>query len=259
MDRIKINEHDVLELCRCYKCDCSTYPICTWLGEPCKLCFDIETFSHFDADQGKPGLFLNGLEHQHARLRHHQLTIVNRRPLVKTRIQEIKTDGNGDCLYECIALALNRYISSTVSLQKIAIADLRFLVSQLQTNETYEAYKTLASTGEYDCLAKVRNIRGFKNVIQDCGAVVGPENCLWGDENTLGIFSNAFHLRFVVFDEHGKLLQVVGQQEYGHTILLRLNRVRAGEEHFTLLQFNGETIIKQHEWLWLKKSLGLKI
>jgi len=257
MNGVKINDQDLLELCRCYKCDCATYPVCTWLGEPCSLCFNVNTFAHFDADASKPSLFKNGANHQREQQREQQLTLMDKRPLVKTSIQEIKTDGNGDCLYECIALALNHYLSPHVAREKITVGDLRFFVSQRQTDATYEAYKNLAVTGDYECLAKVRNIRGFKNVVQQCGSEVGPEHCLWGDENTLGIFSDAYRLRFVVFNERGALLQMVGVPEYAHTILLRLNRVRVGEEHFTLLQFNGHTILKQHEWLWLKKSLSI--
>jgi hypothetical protein len=257
MNGVKINEQDLLELCRCYKCDCATYPVCTWLGEPCSLCFNVNTFTHYDSDSAKPSLFKNNADHQREQQREQQLTILDKRPLVKTRIQEIKTDGNGDCLYECIALALNRYLSDGVAREKITVADLRFFVSQRQTNATYEAYKNLAATGDYECLSKVRNIRGFKNVIQQCGGNVGPENCLWGDENTIGVFADAYRMRFVVFDERGALLQMIGEPEYVHTILLRLNRIRVGEEHFTLLQFNDQTVLKQHEWLWLKKSLRI--
>lgn len=255
MDQINISQNDLLELCRCWKCDCTTYPICTWIGSPCKECFNVHTFCHFDADK-QVSKFKNTLADQHEQQR--RIASSEPRPLLKTRIEEIKTDPLGDCLYECITRALNRYLGP-VAMANITIADLRFFASTMQTEETYQAYKNVAAASDdsYGCVAKTRGLRAFKNVVQLSGNEVGPENCLWGDENTITIFSDAFRLRFVIFDQRGQMIQLIGQQEYAHTILLRLNRLRPGEEHFTLLQFNNETILKQHEWAWLKKNLHL--
>lgn len=137
---------------------------------------------------------------------------------------------------------------------------MRRAAARYQTQHTFTAYQALAADQpEYRCISKSRTLRGFKNVMQRCGEDVGPEHCLWGDENTLNVFSKLFQLRFVVFNDKGQLVQRVQDAvRVNHTVLLRLNRSRPGEEHFSLLRFNGETILQDHEWNWLKNRLNLK-
>ncbi len=245
MDQIQLSEVELLELRRCYHCDCASYPLCTWIGEPCKECFCTETFTHYDPDERHPGQFKTQNAHRPVK-----------RALLHTRVSEIKTSEDGDCLYDCLALAFNRYLLQGVATQPITVSDLRIFASRCQTEATFAAYKVLAeSTNDYECISKTRTLRGFKNIVQQCGSDVGSERCLWGDENTLTFFSESYRIRFVVFNERGQLIQIIGSLDYGHTILLRLNRKDVQSEHFTLLQFNNETILQQHEWFWLKRKV----
>jgi hypothetical protein len=253
--QINITSAEMSELCRCYRCDCTTYPICTWFGEGCSDCMDMTHLQHYSPNVNKPG-------------EHLQSTTADTtppqpppelRPLVRTYIEEIKTQPNGDCLYEAIVHALNYYVRSAKD-ALITIEDLRSAAARKQTPDTFAAYQALAANQpEYRCISRSRTLRGFKNVIQRCGDVVGPEHCLWGDENTLEIFSRLFLFRFAVFNDKGKLVQQIeALRGVNHTVLLRLNRARPGEEHFSLLRFNGETILQAHEWNWLKNRLNIK-
>ena len=245
--QIHISSQEMAELCRCYRCDCTTYPVCTWLGEPCEECFDVVKFLHYEPDVSKPG--------QHNK-EIHESSPTEPRPLVRTLIEEIKTQPSGDCLYEAIVHALNHYVRSGTM---ITIQDLRDAASRYQTQHTFEAYQVLAEDQpEYRCVSRSRTLRGFKNIMQRTGETVGPEHCLWGDENTLGIFSKLLKMKFAVFNDKGQFRQTI-QAERGskHTILLRLNFSRPGEEHFTLLRFNGETVLQEHEWNWLKNRLKI--
>lgn len=252
-NEINISDAEWLELSRCYRCNCATYPVCTWLGEPCNECFSALEFQHLAP--AEPGCFSTPP---------HSAASPPPRGLTHTRIEEVGTSGNGDCLYDCVAKALNHYIPlQRVATQHISIGDLRQFVSRRQTPATFDAYKVAAvgdADGSYECLSKVKTLRGFKNCIQHCGSDVGAQKCLWGDENTLNIISSAFRLRFAVFDERGALLQSVngeGAAAPKHTVLLRLNRSVDGEEHFSLLTFNRQTVLQSGEWAWLKKTLKL--
>lgn len=245
---IPISADELEEICRCYHCDCSTYPVCTWQGEPCAECFHTETMTHLDPQDSSPGKY-------HKKRGGNNQQIIPR-PLTKTYIEEIFTRPNGDCLYECIALALNEYLDDRRATYRITVDDLRAYVSRCQTNQTFEAYQALARhQSEYRALVNVRSLRGLKNVIRQTGTTVGPEHCLWGDENCLNIFSEGYKLRFAVFDEKGVLVQTIGNERYPHTILLRHNRSHAGEEHFTLLKFNDQTVLQRNEWNWLEKRM----
>lgn len=247
MDRIELSEVELLEMNRCFHCDCSTYPICTWIGEPCKECFNTDSFTHYNPDV-RPGLFQT------------RNTVNTEKRIIKnTKVSEIKTSNDGDCLYDCFARALNRYLRKGIANKEITIADMRMFVSRYQTPDMYNAYKTLAeSSSDYECIAKTHSLRSFKNIIQQCGNNVGAEKCLWGDENTLNIFSEIYRIRVVVFNERGQLLQIIGTDELRHTILLRLNQQQKAEEHYTLMQFNNQTILQKHEWIWLKKYLHIQ-
>jgi hypothetical protein len=243
-----ISGAELNELCRCYRCNCATYPVCTWFGEPCNECVDIGTLHHYQPNIAKPG--------EHKKGEAEALSISDPRPLTRTIIEEVKTQPTGDCLYEAIMHALNHYVTALL----ITIKDLRTAASRYQTQDTFEVYRVLsANQPEYRCVSSSRTLRGFKNIMQRCGESVGVEHCLWGDENTLNIFSKLFKLQFAVFNDKGQLVQLVkAARGLHHTVLLRLNRSRKGEEHFSLLRFNGETILQAQEWNWLKNRLGLK-
>lgn len=237
-----VQPHEVQELTKCFYCDCATartsHGVCTWHGEPCKECFDIKTYQHLTPDADHPGLF-KPVNTNNTRLRQ----------IEYPRIAEIQTDPNGDCLYDCLSKALGG----------IPIEALRAFVARSQTQSTFEAYKTIAKHSEgYEVLHRVKTLRGLKNTMQRCGATVGSSDCLWGDENALHILSNGYLLRFAVFDTSGKLIQKVEPDLPNvRTILLRLNRMRQGSEHFTLLTFNRQTLLQSHEWTWLCNQLQL--
>lgn len=245
-----VRHSEIAEINKCFQCDCETIAagICTWQGEPCLECFDVATYCHLQSNPNRPGLF----ERNSA---NHQNYSPENRPQ-KGSIKEIMTDGNGDCLYECIARAL-----STTGTSRITISELRAFVSRNQTEDTFNAYKIVAKhdeQGSYNCLKKVRTLRGLKNVIQRCGAHVGAENCLWGDENALHILSNGYRLRFAIFDNTGKIVQLVEptQHNASRTVLLRLHRQIKNCEHFNLLTFNDHTLLHNYEWNVLKQLLA---
>jgi len=244
---IKVSDAEIAELCRCYRCDCKTYPICTWFGEPCAECFDVAKLKHHKPNMNRPGEHAPEIEEEEAI-----------RSLVRTYIEEVRTQPSGDCLYEAIAHALNHYVRSNVW---ITTHDLREAASRYQSAETFSAYQALATDQpEYRCISKARTVRGFKNIMKRCGDEVGPEHCLWGDENTLEVFSRLFKVKFAVFNDKGQLVQRVAASVFPrikHTILLRLNQSRPGEEHFSLLRFNGETILQPNEWNWIQNRLNL--
>lgn len=244
-----VQKREIDELCKCYKCDCETADcgICTWFGEPCAECFDLTTYSHLQPNPRHPSRFLKNSHHPEKL----------RRSVSHAEIEEISTDGNGDCLYECIATAL-----STTGLHRISISDIRAFVARKQNDETFSIYKSLAGRTrsntdfeEYQCLKKVRTLRGFKNVIQRCGANVGPDECMWGDENTLQVLADGYRLRFAIFDHTGNLIQIIEPNQENRSavcsVLLRLYRHTVGNEHFNLLRFNNQTLLSQHEWEWL--------
>jgi hypothetical protein len=240
-----VQPHEIKELTKCFYCDCATDKtgVCTWHGEPCKECFDVTTYQHYQVDPNHPGLFTQSTARNELRRIEHP------------RISEIPTDPNGDCLYDCVSKALGG----------VPISDLRAFVSRSQTQDTFEAYRTISRNSPgYDVLQKVRTLRGLKNTIQRCGSTVGSNECLWGDENAIQILSNGYLLRFAVFDTTGKMIQNVEPEPLGtpsktpsRTVLLRLNRSTAGSEHFTLLTFNRQTLLQAHEWLWLSQQLRL--
>lgn len=157
--------------------------------------------------------------------------------------------GDGDCLYEALAKALNHYIVR----EKLTIAELRFFVSQQQTQERFQSYKALEK--EYPAIEKTKTLREFKNVIQQCGSNTGPAKCMWGDENTLDIISNAYHLRFAIFNEKGRVIQTIEPKlpkRARRTVMLRINQSMPGYEHYSLFMFNQETLLLDNEWNWIK-------
>lgn len=240
-----VQPEEVAELNRCYRCDCKTRStrVCTWQGEPCKECFSFVTYQHFLPNPAEPGLYVKV-----------ERPLVNRAIPRSLQISEIPTDGNGDCLYDCIARALG------TDTEWVPIADLRSFVARKQTTDNFSAYKTLASQSEeYSVLSRVRSLRGFQNVIRRCGSDVGPEECLWGDENVLNIISTAYKVRFAVFDDRGKIIQIIMPEETigePHTILIRLSRRVKQSEHYTLLSLNGQTLLQPSEFAVLLQQIG---
>jgi hypothetical protein len=185
------------------------------------------------------------------------ITVPTRLADSDNRIEEIATDGNGDCLYECISRAL-----SGGKTPGVTIAALRAFVARSQTDDTYTAYRVVSRQDDgagYDCIKKVRSLRGLKNTIQLCGAQVGADKCLWGDENAIHIIANGYRLRFAIFDNSGRIVQIVEPEETPpktpKTVLLRLHRQISHCEHFNLLTFNNHTLLDQHEWDWLYRRL----
>lgn len=242
-----VREEEIQELTRCYYCDCQTINtgVCTWQGEPCKRCFDMVTYRHLQPNDAEPGLHITGSSPPS-----------RKRQITKIQIEEIPTDGNGDCLYACIVRALGN------GRNQLSVEELRAFVARMQTDDMFHAYKTLAArtsdqSSDYPALERVRSLRGFQNVIRRCGKNVGADQCLWGDENTLNIVSNAYHLRFIIFDDQGKIMQVINANSPTvHTILLRLSSALKNSEHYTLLKFNDQTLLQPHEFTCLIERIN---
>lgn len=237
------SNEELKELFRCHLCDCETRRcgICFWQGQICLECFCTTNFSHRQYDPSRPG------QHDTRGIP----PTATPRPVTHPRMSEIQTEGNGDCLYESIAKAL--VLDRHIHVAAVSPQSLRLFVSKCQKPEHFAAYKVTYA----DALKRVHTLRGFKNSIQLCGKDVGPENCIWGDENTIHILSNQFQLRLVVFDQRGQMIQKIEPESLAsaRTILLRLNRQLKNNEHFSLLAFNGQTLLEEQEWLWLKQKL----
>jgi hypothetical protein len=248
---VTLTSDELKELAKCYKCDCTTRGLCTWQGEPCTECFNLNTYAHL-----QPGNNI-GTHASSEASGQQQAT----REITKPQIEQVSTKPNGDCLYECIACALNELVDIRDGGRPITIDDLRAFVSRSQNSETFGVYRTLADEQpEYACLRSAHTLRAFKNIIRRCGRDAGPRGCLWGDENTLHAIAEAYRLRFAVFNEKGRLIQQVQvpSQECPvmRTVLLRLNNLSPGEEHFELLQFNGHSLLLDNEWGWISQRLG---
>lgn len=247
---ISISPNELAELTRCYRCDCMTGPMCTWQGEPCTECFDLSSYCHKNPDPREPG----------KHVREHVAELQPEVPIVDARIKIIPTKPTGDCLYECIVIALNALVLRNIAHTRITIDDLRSLVSRKQTEDSFHAYRALShDQPEYLCLQQTKTLRAFQNIVRVCGRDVGAEHCLWGDENSIHVIANTYRLRIAVFNEKGKLAQFVKPESHtpARTIVLRLNRSSPGEEHFELMQFNRHTLLYESEWRWLCKRLGL--
>lgn len=236
------SNEELKELYKCYLCDCETSSsgICSWQGEPCKECFDKEGFRHRQYDKNNPGKYIRNVEQQQ-----------QQRQITHPKMNEIQTRGNGDCLYESISKAL--VLNFGYHHEAISVDMLRNYVSRLQTSDNFEAYKSAY------CMKGVRTVRSFKNLVQQSGEQIGPDKCLWGDENVLGIISNGYRIRFVVFDHLGKMIQTIEPEDSrsNRTILLRLDRQVQNCEHFNLLTFNKQTLLQETEWMTLRRILQL--
>mgnify|MGYP001073990057 CR=1 FL=1 len=236
---------ELKDLYKCFFCDCKTLScgICTWQGEPCKECFDKDIFQHRAYDPNNPGKYLRNNSSS------------SPREVMYPKMSEIQTNGNGDCLYESIskALVLNYGYHNTM----VSIDMLRNYVSRLQNMANFEAYKV--TYGGDGCMKDIRTLRAFKNLVQYNGEQVGPDKCLWGDENVLNIISNGYLIRFVVFDHSGEMIQTIkpDNSQAARTILLRLNRQLRNCEHFNLLTFNKQTLLQEQEWNALKQILKI--
>ena len=167
----------------------------------------------------------------------------------------IKAKANGDCLYESISLAFSK---------KISVQELRNLVANLQTYDTFMIYKSisLASEGnEYNIIQRAESLEDFRQLVRQCGQDKGANNCIWGDENALYHISNSLNVSFIIFNSKGCFMQQidpnhgVSQKRY---IMLQLNNLKEGYEHFNLLKFNDESLFTElsiHHALKILKSM----
>lgn len=264
--------NEFTELLKCYQCDCTTAPFCTIAGELCHECFDYTHFVHKKPREKFPGTFSPYTECPH--------TGAGNTTTEGARFYVVRSPSDGDCLYHCVCNALNALNTLTVSAalnastgskitttSKFTVEMLRRLVSRRQTEHTYNMYMTLAdTTDEYANLREIQSFSQFRQFIRQCGSTVGAEECLWGDENALQIFSNEYGLTFVVFNEKGNVIQKVLPDLLNESndapteihcpryVLLRLNEGKKGQEHFDLLQFNGASILNQNLWEYLQKK-----
>lgn len=239
-----ISTSELEEICTCYQCDCETKScgICTWEGEPCLECFNIRTYEHLEPDSERPSLFKRPTQ---------DVGSAPDFPRLTNTITEYTSLGNGDCLYDCVSKAL-----STNGTRLISIASLRSLVARYQTSETFAAYRAVANQSGYDCIKKARTLRALKNVIQVSGGDVGPEKCLWGDENTLNIVSKTYNVRFAIFNGEGALVQVIEtERSHVYTILLKLYQTEE-VEHYNLLLFGMKSLLHARDWELLQHLLS---
>lgn len=243
---IKINELQDLkrELYKCYKCNCNTFPMCVEIGcssELCDECFDLENYTHKLPCKSNPGRFQFSDKPPHSI-----------KPPSKPTISVINMPSDGDCLYRAFSTSFNNGIT---------VDDLRYLVSRKQSVESFQAYKTLADwkMSEYSAIKGAKTLREFKNVIQYPGSKVGPQHCVWGDENAMRIISNAYRLGILIFNEKGSLIQTI-KPEFNRTskryVLLRLNSRFQNNEHYDLLVFGGHALITYNELSKLKEILN---
>lgn len=265
---IKIEELNDLkrELYKCYKCNCDTFPICICIGntsELCNECFDIENFNHKLPCKSSPGKFqISSTLTNESKIastpdsgkssRTSTSTPLGSSTVKNPSINVINMPRDGDCLYKAFSTAFNNGVS---------VENLRFLVSKKQSIESFKSYKTLADwkMSEYSAIKGAKTLREFKNVIQYPGYKVGPEHCVWGDENTMRIISNAFRLGILIFNEKNVLVQTIVPEFNNQTkryILLRLNTMYPGNEHYDLLIFNRHPLINYFELSNLKEILN---
>lgn len=263
--------NEFTELLKCYQCDCTTAPFCTIAGELCHECFDYTHFVHKKPREKFPGTFSPYTECPHSDGTASTTT-------EGARFYVVRSPSDGDCLYHCVCNALTASNASTgskitttskITTCKFTVEMLRRLVSRRQTEHTYNMYMTLAdTTDEYANLRDIQSFSQFRQFIRRCGSTVGAEECLWGDENALQIFSNEYGITFVVFNEKGNVIQKVlpdllnestvrlstAEIHCPRYVLLRLNDGKKGQEHFDLLQFNGASILNQKLWEYLQKK-----
>ena len=198
------------ELYKCHVCDCETKRcgICTWQGQICAECFDVTTYCHRRHDVGRQGTFVKD----------EQPNEVDVREITYPRISEITTEGNGDCLYDSLAKGL--VSDHTIHSPVLTVELLRLFVSRMQTQNNFAAYKAA-----YE-LKEIHTLRSFKNTLQRCGEKVGPDKCLWGDENTIGIVANDYRLRFVIFDQAGKSSLFEANRQYAAVIMFEWQKLK---------------------------------
>lgn len=255
--------NEFTELLKCYKCDCIGKPYCNIKGELCDECFDYKHFCHRKPRSKFPGTFLK-VKCSFDRCKKTAVYKNN-----KKTFYVVRGPGDGDCLYTAISNAMGGTIS---------VKDLRRLISRKQTNDMYKAYVELSkTTNEFQVVQQVNSFAQYRHLIQLCGSEVGPDQCIWGDENALSIISNEFGFTFVIFNEKGNVIQTITPSHNGDTcdntndvtnnkqcnkhakctvcvkrfVLLRLCGTDNNEGHYDLLKFNGHSILSSAMWNYL--------
>lgn len=232
------------DLRKCYACNCSTAPLCTVNGEVCNECFDIYRFKHKQFNRSN--LVCIGFLKDYVEDESEPVSPTNAKMYIpkNPKVQVIEVPGDGDCLYKCVEMALPGDAQITVT-------DLRALVANSQTQETFDNYKEV-----YPPLAKLKTLQSFRNFIKRCGAKVGPDKCLWGDENALQIISNEYILHFAIFSAGGGLIQLVEPEldtsvpssYMKRYVLLLLDNRNDTNEHYYLLKFDNKRLISEPVW-----------
>jgi hypothetical protein len=232
------------DLNKCHYCNCKTSPLCTINGSICHDCFDVWAFKHkrFDTHNlSCIGFCLDEPDHEPDKSKEY----TPKRP----KIELIPIPGDGDCLYTCISKALPT---------KISVKDLRKLVANHQTEETFNNYKN-SFPEEF----KFETLMQFKNFIKRTGEENGTGNCMWGDENAMQIISNEFLLHIVIFNRKGDFIQSIEPEfdpeeeiprRYAKRyILLMLDNETANCEHYSLLKFDRKRLISETVWEYFLK------
>ena len=254
-----LNNSVIKELNKCFMCNCENFPFCNieGCGQLCNECFDVESYTHTVNDQTYRVFdFWGKLVDDHLELETNDTLDLSKLKF-KTRkggFTSVRTKPNGDCLYESISTAFKK---------KISIQDLRNLVSNLQTIDTFTVYKLLSEDEndikEYEIMKCVDTLAEFKHMIRRCGYEYGAKNCLWGDENALHHISNTLNIHFIVCDGRGTFLQKISPLfNCDRYIILKLNNLKEGFEHFTLVRWNGESILTEKMLKYaIKKEISI--
>lgn len=233
------------EMYCCKYCDCDGYPWCVYMGGLCKHCVDLNEYHHKLPLRSRPGEYSSASRK------------TSKSPeITYPRLRIIKTDVDGDCLYQSISLALSGALS---------INQLRYLVSIHQTNSTFAAYKELSTfMPEYRQLHCIHSLRDFRLLIRKSGKDIGVKNCIWGDENALQIISTFLRLGIKIFNEKGQYIQEIIPERtstFDNTnpskyVLLLLNSSKPGNEHYNLMEFNHHTLLSHSEWEKMKSLIS---
>lgn len=244
---LALADEELREIYACRTCDCRTYPVCHVDGAPCDECFCVRHFHHRTPDT--PALF-RACELKEA--------FDDAAPLTASYVRVVRTAPNGDCLYECFSRALAGPFggSGVRCVARPSIAALRRMVASRQTDATFGAYTALRDQPEYRAaLRHVRTLRQLRDAIQRPGTeCTAPTECVWGDENALNAFANAWRVRVCVYNEKGRRVEnLVPPLGYTYTLVLRLDQ---GSAHYDLCTFNEHTLLCPNEVQWIEARIG---
>ena len=165
--------------------------------------------------------------------------------------------SNGDCLFHCIAQALNQ----DYEIPKWSAVDIRTSVSKQIDKYNYdsiiETYRLQEQFNEFEGLwepTKVKSVREFRNILETMG------NTFWGDHIIIQLLENAFNINIVLLKKYSEELYDKNEIKQGSQIYplgtdLDTSRKTLflcyeDEVHFTLVgYFNGHIVKSLFNWI----------